>query len=222
MRLSYVVSLAVYLSAIALPDAAAQRAEDVRERPEERHEGQRERRPRRATVKLMRWEAALGTGLTAAVLSGVPQAGPTLQANFGYAVSPRITIGAAFAQATFAPRPYVDPEGVVSHERNLSRHYGLRVKGVMLRRGITNVYGGIQLGVTTADFTYEHEFPTALRLEDEAAYLAERPSPFYDPGAQVGAIGFVGVSLRVLRHVEVYTELGNNLSLLSGGAALVF
>ena len=217
MRSLLLLSLTVLLHATALPDVWAQGAardtEAIRER---------ERQPRRPTAKLMRWEVASGTGVTAAVLTGVPQAGPTLQANVGYAVSPRITVGAAFAQATFSPRPYVDAAGVVSRERNRSRHYGLRVKGVMLRRGITNVYGGVQLGVTTADFSYEHEFPAALRVEDEAAYLAERPSPFYDPGAQVGAIGFVGVSLRVLRHVEVYTELGNNLSLLSGGAALVF
>ena len=218
MRAPYVYLITFLLSLTALVDAAAQRASGQAEESEV----QREHRPRRATVKLMRWEAAVGTGLTAAVLTGIPQAGPTLQTSFGYTVSPRITIGAAFAQATFAPRPYVDQAGVASYERNLSRHFGLRVKGVMLRRGITSVYGGLQLGVTTSKFSYEHEFPASLQIEDEASYLEQRPSPFFDPGSQVGAIGFVGVSLRVLRHVEVYTELGNNLSLLSCGTALVF
>ena len=221
MRSLYVFCLTTLLTS-ALTDVQAQRAEEIPDGGAGEEEVSQGPRPRRATAKLMRWEATVGTGLTAGVFVGVPQAGPTLQVNVGYAVSPRITVGASFARATFAPRPYVDPEGVVSHERNLSRHYGLRVKGVMLRRGITNIYGGIQLGVTTAAFTYEHEFPSGMQVEDEAAYLEDRPSPFFDPGAQVGAIGFVGVSLRVVRHVEVYTEIGNHLSLFSGGVALVF
>ena len=218
MRLLPILLVAV-LSADHLGELAAQ---GTKSPAGESTHPERATRPRRATVRLMRWEVAAGTGLTAGVLTGVPQASPTVQLNAGYAVSDRLTIGAAFSQATFSPRPYVDEKGVVSRERNLSRHFGLRAKGVILRRGILQVYGGLQLGVTTSSPTYTHEFPEALGVEDEAAYLYERPSPFFDPGSQVGAIGFVGASARVFRHVEAYTEFGNNLALVNAGAALVF
>ena len=181
----------------------------------------REHRPR-STARLARWEVAAGTGLTAGVLTGVPQAAATLQVNVGYAVTPRLVVGFAYDRATFSPRPYVDENGVTSSERNSSQHFGARVKGIILRRGITQVYGGLQLGVTTSDPSYTHDFPAELQIEDEAAYLYERPSPFFDPGSQIGAIGFMGVSVRALPHVELYTELGNNLALVNVGAAVVF
>lgn len=198
-------------SPTASPDAPARRSSSAV------HHG-----TRGSNVPLRRWEVAAGTGLTAAVLTGVPQAAPTAQLNLGYAVTPRILVGVAYGRAVFSPRPYVDENGVTSRERNTSQHFGARVKGVILRRGGTHVYGGLQLGVTTSDPRYEHDFPAALRIEDEATYLHERPSPFYDPGSQVGAIGFLGVATRVLPHVELYGELGNNLALLSAGAAVVF
>lgn len=216
MRLLPIAVLAL-LSTAALPaDATAQR------HSEPGKSATSHTRDRRPTAKLMRWEVTAGTGMTAGVLTGVPQAAPTLQLNAGYAVSPRLIVGLAYSQASFSPRPYVDGRGVVSREVTQSRHFGLRAKGVILRRGITSVYGGIQLGVTTSDASYVHDFPADLQIEDEAAYLYDRPSPFYDPGDQVGAIGFLGVSARVLRHVEVYTELGNNLALVNAGAAFVF
>ena len=179
-------------------------------------------RRHRAAAKLMRWEVAAGTGVTAGLLTGVPQAAPTLQINLGYALTPRILLGVAYGRAVFSPRPYVDENGVTSRERSTSQHFGARLKGVILRRGPLHVYGGVQLGVTTSDPVYVHEFPATLQVEDEAAYLYERPSPFFDPGSQIGAIGFMGVGVRALRNVELYTELGNNLALLNAGAAVVF
>lgn len=217
MRLLPVFALAVLTTAASLPRAFAQ-GEDEADLVERRTAS----RTPRPTARLMRWELGAGTGLTAGVLTGVPQAAPTLQVNAGFMVTPRLTVGLAFSQASYSPAPYVDQHGVVSRERTSNRHFGVRAKGIIVRQGILQVYGGLQLGVTTSDATYSHNFPEDLQVESEEVYLANRASPFYDPGSQVGAIGFVGVSARLFKHVEVYTELGNNLALLNVGAALVF
>ncbi len=176
----------------------------------------------RTTSRLLRWEVSAGTGFTAGILTGAQQTQPVLQASIGYAISDRLLLGAAFGQAVFTPSAFVDKNGVVSQETSQSRHYGVRLKGVFLRKQIINLYGGLQLGVTTSTPSYEHRFPEGFVVEDEAAYLADRATPFFDAGPQVGAIGFMGISADVIPNLAAYAELGNNLALLSGGVTVKF
>lgn len=187
-------------------------APDNRERPSHGH----------GSPRLTRWELSAGTGITVGVLTGVPMAAPVLQTSVSYAIHPRFSLGVAYGVGEFRRAPYSDANGVVSQESTTASHYGARLKGIILRRRLLSIYGGAQLGVAIADQRYDHTFPTDFQVEDESAYLADRPSPFYDRGPQPGAVGFVGASVQVLPFLAVYAELGNNVALMSGGASLTF
>lgn len=174
------------------------------------------------TPRMTRLELSAGTGFTAGVLTGATQRKPVLQLSAGYAISTRLSLGFAYGQAVFTPSAFTDNNGVVSQETTVSQHYGARLKGVFLRKQIISLYGGLQLGVTTSRESYAHTFPNDFVVEDHAAYLADRATPFFKQGPQVGAIGFMGISADVLPNLAMYAELGNNLALLSGGLTVKF
>lgn len=169
-----------------------------------------------------RWCLALGTGVMPQVLSGGKQTQPVLQATAHYLFTSRLSVGLAYGQTRLSPKPYIDDKGVKSYESNFLQNVGLRMQGNIVSTGTLELYGGLQIGITSTESTYRHEFPASLVYESEAAYLASRPSPFFPQPSQVGAIGFLGIAVRVLPHVHAYAELGNNLALLSGGAQLRF
>ncbi len=176
----------------------------------------------KTSSRLTRWEINVGTGFTAGVLTGIPQTKPVLQTNLGYAVNTRLSLGLAYGRVEFNPSAFRDKNGVVSQETSFNQHYGARLKGVFLRKQIVNLYGGVQLGVTTARQTYTHVFPSDFVVEDQAAYLSDRATPFFAQGPQVGVIGFMGVCANLLPHLAAYAELGNNLALVSGGVTAKF
>ncbi len=178
--------------------------------------------PHGSRPRLTRWEASIGGGLTAGALTGSHQSQPAIQTSVGYALNPRITLGLAYGRAVFTPSAFVDKNRVVSQETSVDQHYGVRMKGVFLRKRVLRLYGGVQLGVTTSEQTYVHTFPTEFMVENEEFYLDDRATPFFSQGPQIGAIGFMGVGASVLSCMDVYAELGNNLALLSGGITFKF
>ena len=96
------------------------------------------------------------------------------------------------------------------------------MSGSLIRRGPVELYGGIQLGVNTTNATYSHVFPEGLIVESEESYIANRPNPFGEPRTQLSTVGFIGVSIEVLPHVHIMSEVGNNLSLAMAGLEVRF
>ena len=159
-----------------------------------------------------------GTGLTTSAFVGSRQDRPSLQVTGLFRVAERLAVGLTYAAASSTAKPYVDDEGVQSFETTAQRHLGVRLSGDIVDRGSFALYGGLQIGVTSATQRYRHVFPEGMVVESEALYLASRPSPFYPEPSQVTAVGFLGVTARVLPRVHVYAEIGNSLALVSAGA----
>lgn len=148
--------------------------------------------------------------------------GPIIQAAAVYYVTPRIGLGVSYGQSSTTGDPFVDANGVKSYLTTDIMHFGVRCTGAMVRTGPLELYGGLQLGINGASSEQRHEFPANMQIEDEVAYIADRPSPFGKTRSQLSATGFIGATVEVLPHLHAVAELGNNLSLLAAGVEVRF
>lgn len=178
--------------------------------------------PRKVQPRNDRFVVSAGLGLMPTFLVGGTQEKPVLQGAVQYYLNDRVSVGLGFANSVSTSEPFVDYEGVSSWVSNKVTHIGARLSGSIIRTGPVEFYGGLQLGVNTVQATYRHEFPEGLVIESEENYIAERPNPFGEPRTQISTIGFFGVSIEVLPHVNIMSEVGNNLSLAMAGLEVRF
>ncbi|MFK8058161.1 MAG: hypothetical protein AB8F78_18690 [Saprospiraceae bacterium] len=169
-----------------------------------------------------RFVVSAGVGLMPTFLVGGSQDRPVIQGTFQYYLNDRIAVGLGYANSESTSEPFNDFEGVTSWMTSNVTHVGARLSGTIVRTGPVEFYGGLQLGVNTVKATYRHDFPEGLVVESEEFYLAERPNPFGQPRTQMSTIGFFGVSVEVLPHVHIMSEVGNNLSLAMAGLEVRF
>lgn len=177
---------------------------------------------RRIVPRNDRFVASAGVGLMPTFLAGGTQERPVIQGAFQYYLNERIAVGLAYANSESTSDAFVDFEGVSSWMTSNVTHVGARLSGTIIRTGIVEFYGGLQLGVNTNKVSFRHVFPEGLVIESEENYLAERPNPFGEPRSQLSTIGFFGASIQVLPHVHIMTEVGNNLSLAMAGLEVRF
>ncbi len=163
-----------------------------------------------------------GMGLMPTFLMGGTQDKPVLNFAAQYYLTTRLAVGLAFSQSQSTSEPYIDPLGVSTWATSRVSHIGGRLTGTIVRKGPVELYGGLQLGVNTTRQTQRHEFAPGMPVENHESYIAERPDPFGEPSVQVSAIGLFGMSVEVLPHAHFYTEIGNNLSLVSAGVEARF
>jgi len=177
---------------------------------------------RRVIPRNDRFVFSAGVGLMPTFIFGGTQDRPVVQGAFQYYLNERIAVGLAYANSESTSGPFVDFDGVSSWMTSNVTHVGARLSGTIVRTGILEFYGGLQLGVNTNKATFRHDFPEGLVIESEETYLAERPNPFGEPRTQLSTIGFFGVSVEVLPHVHIMSEVGNNLSLAMAGLEVRF
>ena len=178
--------------------------------------------PRKVVPRNNRYVVSGGIGLMPTFLIGGTQERPVVQGSFQYYLNDRVAVGLGFANSESTSDAFVDYEGVQSWLTSNVTHVGARLSGSILRKGPLELYGGIQLGVNVTNATYRHDFPEGLVVESEENYIQNRPNPFGDPRTQVSTIGFFGVSIEVLPHVHIMSEVGNNLSLAMAGLEVRF
>jgi len=182
--------------------------------------------PKEASTRVIprnnRYVVSAGVGLMPTFLVGGSQDRPVIQGAAQYYLNERISVGLGFANSESTSSPFVDYEGVTSWMTSEVTHIGARLSGSIFRTGPVEFYGGIQLGVNTVKASYRHEFPEGLVVDDEEFYIEDRPNPFGDPRTQLSTIGFFGVSIEVLPHVHIMSEVGNNLSLAMAGLEVRF
>jgi len=210
MRILHTLSAIMLLAFCAL-DANAQ-AEQRNLEPEQR----------KITPRNDRFVVSAGVGLMPTFLVGGNQDKPVIQGAFQYYLNDRVAVGLGYANSESTSEPFTDFEGVTSWMTSSVTHIGARVSGTIVRSGPVEFYGGLQLGVNTAKATYRHDFPEGVVVESEENYLSERPNPFGRPRTQLSTIGFFGVSVEVLPHVHIMSEVGNNLSLAMAGLEIRF
>jgi len=181
-----------------------------------------EEAPSKVIPRNNRFVVSAGAGLMPTFLVGGTQERPVIQGAFQYYLNERISVGVGFANSESTSSAFVDFEGVSSWMTSNVTHIGARLSGSIFRKGPLEFYGGLQLGVNTINSTYRHEFPEGFVIDTQESYLADRPNPFGDPGTQLSTVGFFGVSIEVLPHVHIMSEVGNNLSLAMAGLEVRF
>ncbi len=178
--------------------------------------------PRKIVPRKDRFVVSAGIGLVPTFLKGGTQEGPVVQGAFQYYLNERVAIGLGYANSESTSDAFVDFEGVQSFVTTDVTHIGARLSGSFVRMGPVELYGGIQLGVNTAKASYRHVFPEGLQIESEESYLENRANPFGEPRTQISTVGFLGVSVEVLPHVHLMSEIGNNLSIAMAGLEVRF
>lgn len=169
-----------------------------------------------------RFVVSAGVGLLPTFIGGGTQQKPVINTTALYYVTTRLGLGVGFAQSSTKSDAYVDENGVQSWSITDITHVGARLSGTIVQSGPLELYGGLQIGMNSTKASYEHMFPETLNVESETEYIATRPNPFGEPRSQLSTIGFFGVSVKVLPHVHVMSEIGNNLSLLTAGLEVRF
>jgi len=178
--------------------------------------------PSKVIPRKNRYVVSAGAGLMPTFLVGGTQDRPVIQGAVQYYLNERISVGIGYANSESTSSAFVDFEGVSSWMTSSVTHVGARLSGSIFRTGPIEFYGGLQLGVNTVKSTYRHEFPEGFVVDSEEIYLADRPNPFGEAGSQLSTIGFFGVSVEVLPHVHIMSEVGNNLSLAMAGLEVRF
>jgi len=203
---------AIALLVLCAASVSAQKSDERNEGPERR----------KVIPRNNRFVVSAGMGLMPTFLTGGTQDRPVLQSAFSFYLNDRVSVGLGYANSESTSNPFVDFEGVTSWMTSNVTHVGARLSGTIVRTGPLEVYGGLQLGVNTTKATFSHDFPEGLQIESEEFYLSERPNPFGEPRTQISTIGFFGVSVEVLPHVHIMSEIGNNLSLAMAGLEVRF
>lgn len=203
---------AIALLVLCAASVSAQKSDERNQEPERRN----------VIPRNNRFVVSAGMGLMPTFLTGGTQDRPVVQGALSFYLNDRVSVGVGYANSESTSNPFVDFEGVASWMTSNVTHVGARLSGTIVRTGPLEIYGGLQLGVNATKATFRHDFPEGLQIESEEFYLSERPNPFGEPRTQISTIGFFGVSVEVLPHVHIMSEIGNNLSLAMAGLEVRF